>query len=157
MKLVVSVLSTMIAILAPPPGLLADDLRPEQVALKNWFECVECTPEDLKAVIDLGPAVEKALISALLDGLSPAKRAELREQLLVTYRANGHLPMTADQFVDTYLSNADAAHQSRAALALGKLGTQGAIDALKRASVASHFRADVQAAAKRALQDAGIP
>jgi HEAT repeat protein len=68
-----------------------------------------------------------------------------------------HSPMTAEQFVATYLSNADAAYRSRAAVALGKLRTQDAIDALNRASVASNLRADVRAAAKRALEDAGIP
>jgi hypothetical protein len=152
MRVAASVISAAIAILARGPDLFADDLRPEQVALKNWFECVECTADDLRAVVNLGPTVEKALISALRDGLSAVKRAELRQQLLATYQESGHLPMTEEQFVDTYLSNADAAHRSRAAIALGKLRTPAAIVALNRASVDSRLRADVREASKRALQ-----
>ena len=64
-----------------PPGLAQDhdagatSLRAQ--ALITWFECIECTDGELKALTSFGPAVEGALISTLRRGLSPAKRAQV--------------------------------------------------------------------------------
>ena len=163
MRIQVSFIILAIALSTPGARLLAQDhLTPERAAaarqaLRDWFECIECTAGELKTLTAFGPAVEGVLISTLRDGLSPVKRAELEQQLRDTYRTSGHLPMTEAQFVRTYLSNADAAYRSRAATALGQLRTQNAKDALTRARANSDLRPEVRDAAQKALDAMPVP
>ncbi len=136
------------------PVVAQEHLTPEQQAaarqaLIAWFECVECTDGELKALTNFGPAVEGALIATLRDGLSPAKRAQVEQDLLASY--NQSSPMERDRYVSIYLSNKDARYRSRAAEALAQLASPNAAAALDRAVADSSLRADVRMAAGRAL------
>ena len=101
--------------------------------------------------MSFGPAIEGALIATLRDGLTPAKRAQVEQELRASYKASLPMPMEEDQYVSIYLANKTARYQSRAAVALAQLASPDARQALNRAAADSTLRHDVRAAAKRAL------
>jgi hypothetical protein len=133
-----------------------DHLSPERQAaarqaLIAWYECVECTSGELQTLMSFGPAVEGALISTLRDGLTPAKRAQVEQELRASYKASLPMPVEENQYVSTYLANRTARYQSRAAVALAQLASPNAVIALNRAADDAKLRHDVRTEAKRAL------
>jgi hypothetical protein len=132
-----------------------------RVRLLAWFECEECTHEQLDAVVALGADVVPTLAATLREGLSPASRARLELQLRerhgarVAYglRRPGAEPvLDADAFVAHHLASRDALHRSRAATALGRIHTKEALEAL-RAELARDPPPSVQQSIRAALDE----
>jgi hypothetical protein len=140
---------------------VGQDLTPERQAAARramiaWFECVECTDGELKALLSFGRALEQPLIAILTNGFSPAKAAEVERKLRARYKlytASGPLPMTENEYVKEYLDNGEARYRSRAAIALGQLAARGsrAEEELDRVAGATNTRHDVREAAQLAL------
>jgi hypothetical protein len=142
----------------------ADPTTPEEsarmrTALVEWFECEECEEGQLAAVVRFGDAVVPSLAATLEGGPGPASRELLRRELekrhreLVAY-AKDHpeaKPASSErEFVALYLDNYDALYRSRAAQALGAVGTDAAVAALQRALEAK-YRPDVQRSIEQAI------
>src|SRR5687767_11119088 len=88
---VLSFLASMLVaagVLAQPA---AQTLTPVQKAdvrriIEAWLECEECTEGQLNAVVRLGQVAVPTLSATLSGGPSVAKRSELGQHLLETYR-----------------------------------------------------------------------
>lgn len=150
--------STLALTMLSAPLFGQDHRTPEQRAAARqamiaWFECVECTNSELSVLRSFGPSIENALITTLQRGLTPAKRAQLEQELRDAYLASRPLPMTEDEYVSIYIANKDARYRSRAATALGQLATPNARVALRRAAAASDLRPDVRAIARKAFDE----
>lgn len=147
-----------LAALAIPAGLLLScrhDDRPgaepartaaapadARTSLVAWLECEECTDEQLAAVVALGPEVVPTLAATLREGLSPASRARLELQLRERHAARvagaGRHPASEpvlglERYVAHHVRTRDALHRSRAAVALGRIRTPEARQALREA------------------------
>lgn len=131
-------------------------------ALVAWFECEECTDNELERVVNYGEFVVPNLAATLQGGLSPSKRAEVRQHLQETYRAlaeyakehkDSSLQMSEQEYLDTYLENAEALYRLRAATALGRIGTPTAREALERSLALKELRPDVRRVVERALKE----
>jgi len=129
----------------------SDRLAAAQSALIAWFECVECSNGELEAVLKFGKLVESALISTLQTGPSPAKRAEIEQTLREQHRSSPSQTISADRYVKLFSEDIDAGYRVRAAMALGRLRTQGALDALRTEANNGVQREDVREAARQAL------
>jgi hypothetical protein len=149
-----------VAVLACSP-VGAQKVPPERAeaareALVTWLECTECRTGELDAVERYAPELEQALITTLKRGPAPAKLAEIEDKLRAQFQANvtanGWAPAEENQYVKTYLQNADQAYRLRAVTALGRIKTSGAITALREAlAPTSGQSADVRRAAKETL------
>lgn len=128
-------------------GHLADAQR----ALVAWYDCIECVDFELERLLKYRDVIEGALISTLNNGLSPAKRAEIEEGLRRSYRPTPDLNVSQDGYVAFFTRNADASYRKRAAIALGRLNTDTARQALRAAANNPDLRADVRTAAEQAL------
>lgn len=124
-----------------------------------WLGCDECGEGQLAAVVELGGTAVPSLVATLRDGLSPAHRAEIERQLRARYAARvargvavpGEGPALDEAaWVAQQIAARDALHRSRAATALGRIGTKDALDAL-RAALAAPQRPSVEAAVRAAL------
>lgn len=110
--------------------------------LITWLECEECADDQLEAVVALGEEVVPLLVATLREGLSPAYRARLERQLRERHaersRRGRTLPGTGpaldeEAYVAHHMSARAALHQSRAAIALGRIGSEPARAALREA------------------------
>jgi len=144
-----------------PTQLLVEQSAAARNALLAWFECEECTDDELKRVVEYGEVVVPNLAATLHGGLSPSKREEVRQHLQETYRAlaeyakehkGSSLRMSEQEYLDTYLENAEALYRLRAATALGRIGTPAARAALERGLTLKELRPEVRREVERALQ-----
>ena len=129
----------------------SDRLAAAQSALIAWFECIECSNGELEAVLKFGNLVESALITTLQTGPSPAKRAEIEQTLREQHRSSPSQTISADRYVKLFSEDIDAGYRVRAAIALGRLRTPGALDALRTEANNGAQREDVREAARQAL------
>lgn len=113
-----------------------------QAVLLDWFECEECDAGELEAVAELGDATVDLLGAVVVRGLAPAARARLEDQLLERYRAREaygeQYPalaprMDRETFVAHHLGSRDSQYRERAVLALQRIATRAARDALRAA------------------------
>jgi uncharacterized protein YbcC (UPF0753/DUF2309 family) len=135
---------------------LQKELTPEQAAaarqaLIAWYECIECTDDELEKVLKYGAATEGALIWTLQNGIAPAKQSEIKRQLLDTYKTT-KTSMSAEEYVAFYLSNADVTYRSRAATALARLNTPRAKESLKSAANSKEQQPEVRQAIESAVR-----
>jgi hypothetical protein len=102
-------------------------------------------------------SVQRALIGTLQKGLAPAKRSEIEQRLRRSYATAGKSPMSLEEFVKHYTDNAEATFRSRAATALGGLGSAKAKEALTTALKQPGQRPDVRQAIETALRSPARP
>jgi len=132
--------------------------------LVAYFECGECTANQLKNASDLGEYVVPSLRATLAQGPSNARNERMRQFLslqhkrIVTYRQThpgpGPAPIADDEarFVQAFLANYKAQYQIRAATVLAAIGTPDARRSLEQALQQQDLRADVRAAITRILR-----
>ena len=146
-----------------PTQLSVEQSAAARNALVAWFECEECTDDELERVVEYGEVVVPNLAATLQGGLSPSKREEVRQHLQETYRAlaeyakehkGSSLRMSEQEYLDTYLENAEALYRLRAATALGRIGTPAARAALERGLALKELRPDVRRGVERAKKSA---
>ena len=139
--------------------LTVEGSRQVRHTVVKWFECEECVDGELAAVVALGDLVVPTLGATLKQGPSPASRAavdlRLRERhaelVELAARDRSIAPGDASDYVGVYMSNFVARYRSRAAYALGEIGTKAALGAL-RAAPRAELRADVRELVDNALQ-----
>jgi|CXWL01.1.fsa_nt_gi predicted small lipoprotein YifL len=132
---------------------ISRDLRMQNVII-SWLECIECTDGELKAVVRLGPLALASLGATLRKGPSPASREGMRRYILSSYERlkeyqtthpDFHVGQSKEEYIAFYMSNYDAQHRSRAAMALAAIGGPGAKKALALPDAeVEGFRSDVQ-------------
>lgn len=132
------------------PQLLPERAEAAREALVSWFECVECNDGELENLVRYKREVEGALVLALEQGPSPAKRAEIELELRSDFRLNPGAT-GEDRYVATALASADTAYRVRAIKALASLRTENARRALGKAAHGDPQKS-VTKAAKRALE-----
>lgn len=141
------------------PGLTPEQAAAARRTIVAWLECEECTNSELDAVVKLGENAVASLSATLQQGPAPANREQLRRHLTVTYRdlknyeithPEAKVEMSETEYLNTYLENYVALYQSRAAEALGAIGTTAAKRALEEALQKS-LRDDVKTAVSAAL------
>jgi len=127
--------------------------------LVAWLECEECGDGELVNVVALGPAVVPTLAAVLRSGMSPAQRAKLTLQLEQRWEerrayesehASESRLASREQYVAGHLESRDALYRVRAATALGRIGSDEAIEAL-RAALSVPQRPSVERAISQAL------
>jgi hypothetical protein len=121
----------------PPP-----DLSP----IGAWLSCEECEQGERAAVAALGADAVDTLDMVLSRGPSPVQRANIASQVVQSFQLADTTAAADSALVDRFRSNFIALHQQRAAIALGDIGTPGAIAALRRArdeAASRGYRADV--------------
>lgn len=127
-----------------------------------WLDCDECVEGQLGAVVELGETVVPSLVATLRDGVSPAYRARLERQLRTHHAARvarGHVvpgagpALDEGAYVAQQVAGWEALHRSRAATALGRIGTPAAHEALRDA-LATAQRPSVEMALRAALERA---
>jgi HEAT repeat protein len=125
-----------------------------------WLDCDECGEGQLAAVVELGDAVVPSLAATLRDGLSPAYRKRLELRLREHYASrrargetvSGEAPsLGVDAYVAQQVGSWEALHRSRAATALGRIGTEAARRAL-RETLEIPQRPSVEMAVRAALE-----
>ena len=122
-------------------------------ALMAWLECAECTDGELAELSKYAREVEGALAYTLKQGPSPAKHAEIEEELRAQFRANKWPAHQEADFVKTYLENAKRTYQMRSVTALRALRTPGALRTLREATNPAYgLPDDVRRAAQNALR-----
>lgn len=115
-------------------GCRARSLAPEeQEFVRVWLLCDDCTGGERARVAALGNRAVPTLGVALMDGPSPAGRANIEAQLRDLYFRLGPLPVTEAAFVSDHLANYVATWRERAAVSLGDIGTAAAFAALEEA------------------------
>jgi hypothetical protein len=106
--------------------LLVTACRTDDSALVSaWLTCIECTDgelDTLKALVGRRPAIMDTLVAALLSGPSPARRAQIRRELLAAYPRRRPLPVDSNEYARVYADNAVAIYRTRAAKALAEIG-----------------------------------
>ena len=141
------VLILFITTLGCPPIKKKEPLAPERAThvrrtISTWLESEECMEGTLEAVVELGEAAVPSLAAVLREGPSPANLEQLRLHLIANYQKlkeyqethrDAQVPMSQKMYVNTYLDNYIALNQSRAAIALGKIGGEDAKKALEQA------------------------
>jgi HEAT repeat protein len=128
--------------------------------LVAWLECEECGNGELDAVVALGADAVPLLAATLEGGLSPATRGKLEAQLGAYYdeaRARGRLgDWSREEYVTHHLDAREAGYRSRAAQALGRIGGERALSAL-RAALAKPQRPSVEQSLREALGEPRVP
>src|SRR5688572_19161920 len=128
-----------------------DRLARAQRDLIAWFECIECTDFELERVVKHGSLVEGALTSTLKDGPSPARRAQIEEQLRENHRSSPSQRISEDRYVELFSESIAVGYRARAAIALGRLRTPSALAALRAAVDNTDQPEAVREAARQAL------
>ncbi|MDX1394748.1 MAG: hypothetical protein R3195_10155 [Gemmatimonadota bacterium] len=135
--------------------------RPPEI--DPWLLCEECVDGERESVVSLGEDAIPWMADALR-GPSPRRVSNIRLQAaesyarLVAATPSGDPGRTQTQYVDHYTDNYVATFQSRAAKALGDIGTDAALDTLRTALAAAEardYRDDVVTEIVRALGVAG--
>lgn len=117
-----------------------------------WLECEECDQNELQLVLEHGADAVPTLGAVLEGGPSPANRERLRRHLEGTWdelqaygrtHPEARIDLARDAYVAMYMENYVALYQSRAAHALGSIGSSEALRILKEFD-ASRVRPDVQ-------------
>lgn len=125
---------------APPAGVTAGE------AVRGWLECEECTPADLAPVVALGDTAVPLLRQSLSNLHDP-----VRNHLQSTYRslraycvARPAVPLTITEeaYVASYLNNARARYQLRAAVAAAQIRTAAALTLVRE--IRTSARRDVR-------------
>jgi hypothetical protein len=128
---------------APAQQAAAPASAPAPSVVTAWLDCVECTQDQLNALVSAGNSVVPELSALLSNGPPQAtldrERAFLqsRYQKIVDY-ARQHpggppVALTQDQYVQQYLQVYVLRTRMRSARALGAIATADAKDALKKA------------------------
>ena len=135
---VAALLGVMVALGACHPTLA------ERSIVRRWLLCEECVEGERDSVVALGDNVVKALEEAL-DGPPAAGRDNIRRQAEAMFARIPAPPLPEAVYVEHYVDNYVATYQSRAAIALGLIGTPRAravlLEALRNDSA---YRDDVQ-------------
>jgi hypothetical protein len=137
------------------PGHLEADQRTARItaaqrALDAWYTCIECQDGELDKLLRYRDLVEETLIHTLQNGPSPARRAEIEAGLRSSHQSSPSQTISEDRYVELFMSNADAKFRTRAAMALGRVRSQDALQALREAERNEKLRPDVRLAAKEA-------
>lgn len=132
----------------------------ERALVEHWLLCDECTAGERDSVVRL----RDRAVSPLGDALEGPSRAQLRNvrrqveasyaRLVTAAAAAGDSPSVARTiYVDHYVGNFTAVYESRAAIALGLIGTPQALDELRQAleRPPGYYRGDVRRAIATAL------
>lgn len=125
--------------------------------LNRWLQCDECVDGELDSVVGLQSRAVEALVDAL-HGPSSDRVENMRRQFAASYARvvartdPSTLNITEATYVRRYLENYVATYRSRSAIALGRIGTDAAVNAL-RAAQDSSYRFDVLFEIRRALAD----
>jgi len=125
----------------------------ERRTVQGWLLCEECSDGELDSVIAMGDRAVPLLRDAL-QGPPASRRDNMRQQARAMYEM---IPDTtvisAQRYLDRYAENYVASYQSRAAVALGRIGTRKArttlAAALRRDAV---YRSDVRRALGGAMR-----
>ena len=134
---------------------------PHGNALVAWFECEECTDNELERVVDYGEVVVPNLAATLQGGVitvqargGPATPpGNLPRTGRIRQGAQGLIAANVRAGVSGYVSeNAEALYRLRAATALGRIGTPAARAALERGLTLKELRPEVRREVERALQ-----
>ncbi len=146
-----------------PSGLTNE----QQERITRWLTCTDCVAGEVDSVVALGADAVPALARALR-GPDPARRENVRRQLVATYGraaeyAASHpadsLAMSLHDYVNHFVGNYEAVYQTRAARALALIGTEAAEEALEAALAGADsgvvtYRADVLQEIRAAYQHA---
>ena len=125
-----------------------------------WLDCVECTPAQLSAVMAQKDTVVPELSGILLNGPPPqrlqAQRAylEKRWQTLKDYERlhpDQKVPYNEQDYVQLYSRKFVLLNRTRAAVALGAIGTPAAKNALTQAKALPDLPDDLRRAINGAL------
>ena len=159
-------LSVVLCIGCSPHITRSTDISSQNTeVLINWFECIECEESQLINVKELGAPVVPILIQILNEGLPIARKIELINITEETYeglvlQVNELNELSADdetlsliskeEFVKVGISRFDTIYRIKAALALGEIGGNEAIDALDNA-MKNNSNLEVEHAIARAL------
>ena len=154
---VIVLFTTAVVVVTMPRRVDAVDPRSERIeaaqrALDAWYTCIECQDGELDKLIRFRDLVEETLIITLKSGPSPARRAEIEARLRSAYKSSPSQTISENRFVELFIDNADAKSRTRAAAALGRIGTDNALRALKEAERNEKLRQDVRLAARDALR-----
>ena len=142
------------------PSLPPEQAAQARRAIVNYFECEECKPEEIEAVVKLGPVAVPTFVATLREGAPRTNLEVYRRHLTVRYRElkqyerthpEAKVPGSEEQFVNSYAENYVALYRVRAALALGMIGGADAKRALEEAS-RTPLREDVREAVKGSLE-----
>ena len=97
--------------------------RADPPELTRWFECIECSHGELKAVAALGPSAVPLLRTYLLNGAPADQRARFRTQVtfLRLVVSGDTSTVAARQRVDQQVDAFQRRYRRRAALALGAI------------------------------------
>lgn len=132
----------------------------------NWLECDVCTDGELDAIVALQEEAVPTLIAVLEGGPSPAKLAQAERGLRASYSditayAEAHpdrgivVTQTEQEYVKFYLENFGIQYQTRAAIALARIGDPDAITKareLLEEALGRTERKDLQAILEQALK-----
>ena len=128
----------------------------------SWLDCIECSPAELDVLVKQGDAIVPALRQVLLNGPSQDRVDEKRRHLESTYRSmkqyeqkrpDRAVTLTEQQYIALYQEKFVLLNRSRAARALGAIGTPQARTALAQALNAKpqpELRRDLERALKPA-------
>jgi PBS lyase HEAT-like repeat len=118
--------------------------RQEDASIQRWLLCEECTAGERDSVVALGDRAVTTLGKAL-QGPTQDRLQNIRTQVEAAYaRISSHV-VTPQAYVAHYLDNYVATYQSRAAVALARIGTPRAQAVLRDAlSHDSVYRSDVR-------------
>lgn len=139
----------------PPAGT-----QPEVIA---WLDCVECGAE-LKRIASRGDQVVPDLRAVLLSGPSKDRLDRQQQHLKKTYRAlkeyerqhpQQKVPLSEGEYVQLYEQKYVLLNRTRAARALGAIGTplaKGALTDALKTDLPQELRRDIQFALKPGVQ-----
>lgn len=106
----------------------------------RWLECDDCSDGEFDAIVELGDEAISTLFAVLESGPSPAKLAQVEQGLKESYReikdyAETHpkqdIKQSEQEFLTHYQENFTIQYQTRASIALAKIGPN-TIEQVKR-------------------------
>jgi hypothetical protein len=124
----------------------------ERRTVDRWLLCEECVDGELDSVVALGDRAVR-ILEAALRGPSADRRDNMRQQVEAMYRGMRDTVISFQRYADHFASNYVASYQSRAAIALGAIGTPHArkiLDGALRRD--ARYRADVRRALGRSVR-----
>jgi hypothetical protein len=125
-----------------------------------WLDCVECTPDQLRAVATLGDRAVPAFRDTLLNGPPQDRLDREQKHLETTYAAmkeyerqhpDSRVPFTQQEYVQLYTQKYVLLNKMRSARALGAIATVAARDSLKSAQQRPNLPDDLRSEIARAL------
>ena len=134
--LVIALMASSCAVPTTPTPVMPSPEKAVEIrgTVMVWLDCEECSDGELSAVVKLGEAAVPSLTASLRDGLSSARREQLRRHLEESYtRLPDRSRASVDVYVQRYTDNMVALHQVRAATALSIIGGPAARRALEDA------------------------